>query len=144
IGAMNYCKTCHQFIWRPERRQMRYYLNESHPADEDYCEYHQESNYRQSAYGQNQPVRASAKSNLQAGGAKANPYTGSGADGKMTKADYLAKKAAQAAHSAAEAAKKANTLASSGQTAGAYRSNWKKMVEKQADKEQQKKKNPVM
>lgn len=94
---------------------MRYYLNESHPADEDYCEYHRESDYRQSAYGENQPVRTSPKS---------NSYAGSGANGKMTKADYLAKKAAQAA--------------------GSYRSDWKKMVERQADKEQQKKKNPVM
>lgn len=118
---------------------MGYYLNESHPADEDYCEYHRDSDYRQSVYGQKRPVRASAELNLQAGEAKANPYAGSGANGKMTKADYLAKKAARAA---AEADKKANTLASSGRTAGTYRSNWKKMVEKQADKEQQK--NPVM
>ncbi len=103
IGAMNYCRVCHQFIRRPVRREIRYYLNESHPVEEDYCEYHRESDYRQASY-----------------------YDGKDG-GKMTKADYLAKKAAQTARTAAQttrtAAQTARTAARKGNLPVSYGQN---------------------
>lgn len=35
-----YCRTCHQFVRNPQIREVHYYLNESHPAGETACEYH--------------------------------------------------------------------------------------------------------
>lgn len=36
----HYCKFCRQFVKTPYVRDITYYLNESHPADEKECTYH--------------------------------------------------------------------------------------------------------